>query len=186
MCIPVCPLSVLCVHGLYMSTVHFHSHTIFHSQSMLSLCWPIHVCPLSLCVCPLSVLCVPCLYMCTVYFQSYTISLAHRQRLHCAVPPFEGIFTSYTVVYWRVYAGIRHIPTSGFFWQRILTSVIINKQGTLRPFASPLCIYPPPFLAIHYWSYICTKHDWNLTAAIKIIGGCLAVFFGTLCIMYHV
>ena len=144
----MCPLSVVCVHSLYMSTVHFHSHTIFHSQSMLSLCWPIHVCPLSVCecplsvvcvhcqccvstlcsVCPLSVLCVHCLYMSTVYFQSYTISLAHRQRLHCAVPPFEGIFTS----------------------------------------------------------YICTKHDWNLTAAIKIIGGCLAVFFGTLCIMYHV
>ena len=54
------------------------------------------------------------------------------------------------VVYWRVYAGIRRIPTSGFFWQRILTSVIINKQGTFRPFASPLCVYPPPFLAIHY------------------------------------
>ena len=63
--------------------------------------------------------------MSTVYFQSYTISLAHRQRLHCAVPPFEGIFTS----------------------------------------------------------YICTKHDWNLTAAIKIIGGCLAVFFGH-CVLY--
>ena len=38
----------------------------------------------------------------------------------------------------------------GFFGQRMLTSVIINKQGTFRPFATPLCIYPPPFLAIHH------------------------------------
>jgi len=51
------------------------------------------------------------------------------------------------VVYWGVYAGIRRIPTSGFFD----TSVIINKQGTSRPFATPLCVYPPPFLAIHHW-----------------------------------
>jgi len=29
--------------------------------------------------------------------------------------------------------------------------VIINKQGTFRPFANPLCVYPPPFLAIHHW-----------------------------------
>jgi len=29
--------------------------------------------------------------------------------------------------------------------------VIINKQGTFRPFATPLCVYPPPFLAIHHW-----------------------------------
>ena len=50
-----------------------------------------------------------------------------------------------------VYAGIRRIPTSGFFSQRIVTSVIINKQGTFRPFATPLCVYPPPFLAIHHW-----------------------------------
>jgi len=49
-----------------------------------------------------------------------------------------------------VYAGIRRIPTSRLFWQRILTSVIINKQGTFRPFAAPLCVYPPPFLAIHH------------------------------------
>ena len=55
------------------------------------------------------------------------------------------------VVYWGVYAGIRRIPTSGFFGQHILTSVIINKQGTFRPFATPLCVYPPPFLAIHHW-----------------------------------
>jgi len=31
----------------------------------------------------------------------------------------------------------------------ILTSAIINKQGTFRPFAMPVCVYPPPFLAIH-------------------------------------
>jgi len=59
----------------------------------------------------------------------------------------------YAVVYWGVYAGIRRIPTSGFFGQRILTSVIINKQGTFRPFAMPLCVYPPPFLGIHHWKY---------------------------------
>ena len=119
----VCPLSVLCVHSLLcVSTV-----SVVCPLSVV--CVHCQCCVSTLCsVCPLSVLCVHCLYMSTVYFQSYTISLAHRQRLHCAVPPFEGIFTS----------------------------------------------------------YICTKHDWNLTAAIKIIGGCLAVFFGTLCIMYHV
>jgi len=55
------------------------------------------------------------------------------------------------VVYWGVYAGIRRIPTSGFFWQRILTSAVINKHGTFRPFATPVCVYPPPFLAIHHW-----------------------------------
>ena len=102
--IPVCPLSVLCVHGLYMSTVHFHTHTTelarsecllsagpflcVHFQwcvstfcicplftfththltstlSMLSLCWPIPVCPLS-------VLCVHGLYMSTVHFHTHT------------------------------------------------------------------------------------------------------------------
>jgi len=36
---------------------------------------------------------------------------------------------------------------------RLLTSVIINKQGTFRPFATPLYVYPPPFLAIHHCSY---------------------------------
>jgi len=34
---------------------------------------------------------------------------------------------------------------------RLLTSVIINKQGTSRPFATPFwCVYPPPFLAISH------------------------------------
>jgi len=42
----------------------------------------------------------------------------------------------------------------GFFGQRILTSVIINKQGTFRPFATPLCVYPPPFLGIHHCIYV--------------------------------
>jgi len=50
-----------------------------------------------------------------------------------------------------VLGGIRRIPTSGFFWQRILTSAVINKHGTFRPFATPVCVYPPPFLAIHHW-----------------------------------
>ena len=36
-----------------------------------------------------------------------------------------------------VLGGIRRIPTSGFFWQRILTSAIINRQGTFRPFVTP-------------------------------------------------
>jgi len=59
--------------------------------------------------------------------------------------------------------GIRRIPTSGFFWQRILTSVIINKQGTFRPFATPVCVYPPPFLAIHHclFSLLRRKRLWN-------------------------
>ena len=50
-----------------------------------------------------------------------------------------------------VFGGIRRIPTSGVFWQRILTSAIKNKHGTFRPFATPVCVYPPPFLAIHHW-----------------------------------
>jgi len=56
-----------------------------------------------------------------------------------------------SVVYWgytRVY-GVYQPP--GFFWQRILTSATINKQGTFRPFATPLSVYPPPVLAIHHW-----------------------------------
>jgi len=63
---------------------------------------------------------------------------------------------STAVVYWGVYAGICRIPTSGFFWQRILTSAIINKQGTFRPFATPVCVYPLPFLAMHHWSTVIT------------------------------
>jgi len=49
--------------------------------------------------------------------------------------------------YTRVYAVYQ---PPGYFGQRILTSVIINKQGTFRPIATPLCVYPPPFLAIHH------------------------------------
>ena len=56
----------------------------------------------------------------------------------------SGVLGGYTRVY-----GVYQPP--GFFWQRILTSVIINKQGTFRPFATPVCVYPPPFLAIHHW-----------------------------------
>ena len=56
--------------------------------------------------------------------------------------------------YMRVY-GVYQPPR--FFWQRILTSVIINKQGTFRPFATPICINPPPFLAIHHWRR-CLQH----------------------------
>ena len=50
-----------------------------------------------------------------------------------------------------VLRGIRRIPASGFFWQRILTSAIINKHWTFKPSATPVCVYPPPFLAIHHW-----------------------------------
>jgi len=70
------------------------------------------------------------------------------------------------VVYWGVYAGIRRIPTSGFFWQRILTSVITNKQGTFRPFTTPLCVYPPPFLAIQH----CVGHNiFFITASLLVL-----------------
>ena len=53
------------------------------------------------------------------------------------------------VVYWgggytRVYAVYQ---PPGFYEQRILTSVIINKQGMFRPFAYTH-LY---FLAIHHW-----------------------------------
>jgi len=54
--------------------------------------------------------------------------------------------TFFTYSQWCI--GVYQPP--GFFWQRILTSVIINKQGTFRPFATPHCMYPPPFLAIHH------------------------------------
>jgi len=59
-----------------------------------------------------------------------------------------------------VLGGIRgYTPYTNLqvFWQRILTSVIINKQGTFRPFSTALCVYPPPFLAIHHWC-----HLWHL------------------------
>jgi len=60
--------------------------------------------------------------------------------------------TVHPVVYWGVYAVYQ---PPGFFWQHILTSVIINKQGTFRPFATPLCVYPLPFLAIHHCVHHC-------------------------------
>jgi len=54
---------------------------------------------------------------------------------------------NWNALYTQVY-GVYQPP--GFFWQRILASVIINKQGTFSPLATPLCVYPPPFLAIHH------------------------------------
>jgi len=82
------------------------------------------------------------------------------------------------VVYWGVYAGIRRIPTcGGFFWQSILTSVIINKQGTFRPFATPHCIYPPPFLAIHHWAE--ALFTFSLTAS--SVHSCIQVKGKTAC-----
>jgi len=55
----------------------------------------------------------------------------------------SGVLGEYTRVY-----GVYQPP--GCLTAYILTSVIINKQGTLRPFATPVCVYPPPFLAIHH------------------------------------
>jgi len=77
------------------------------------------------------------------------------------------------VVYWGggytwVYAVYQ---PPGFHGQRILTSVIINKQGTFRPFATPLCVYPLPFLAIHHWPHPHIKlvhRTIGLSAAIGI------------------
>jgi len=47
--------------------------------------------------------------------------------------------TIYARDQWCIGGGIRgytaYTNFRGFFWQRILTSVIINKQGTFRPFA---------------------------------------------------
>jgi len=64
-----------------------------------------------------------------------------------------------------VLGGIRGYTTytnlRGFFGQRILTSVIINKQGTFRSFATPLCVYPPPFLAIHHCDHPRLTDKWQ-------------------------
>jgi len=61
---------------------------------------------------------------------------------------FNMVYKQWCIAwYTRVYAVYQ---PPGFFGQRILTSVIINMQGTFRPFATPLCVYPPPFLAIHH------------------------------------
>jgi len=64
-----------------------------------------------------------------------------------------------------------------FFWQRILTSVIINKQGTFRPFATPHCVYPPPFLAIHHWAE--ALFTFSLTAS--SVHSCIQVKGKTAC-----
>ena len=71
--------------------------------------------------------------------------------------------------YTRIY-GVYQPP--GFFWQRILTSVIINKQGTFRPFATPLCIYPPPFLTIHHWAWGYQNHSTQVHVAAGLPAGC--------------
>ena len=68
-----------------------------------------------------------------------------------------------------VMGGIQRIPASGYFWQRILTSVIINKQCTFRPFATPLCVYPPPFLAIHHWPQHILIHCASIAQCCKNI-----------------
>ena len=60
----------------------------------------------------------------------------------------------YPVVYWgytRVYAVYQ--PPGFFDSVYSPHAVIINKEGTFRPFATPLCVYPPQFLAIHHCLY---------------------------------
>ena len=55
----VCPQSVVCVHGLYMSTVRFHTHTaeLARRQCLLSagqfLCVHCQWCVSTVCICPL-------------------------------------------------------------------------------------------------------------------------------------
>ena len=88
-----------------------------------------------------------------------------------------------------VYAGIRRLPTSRFFWQRILTSVIINKQGTFRPFSTSLCVYPPPFLAIHHWVRVMIKFMTRIYSQVTVrvwsradvLGGKSPAFSAALC-----
>ena len=70
-----------------------------------------------------------------------------------------------------VYVGIRRIPTSGFSWTAYTHLSDHNKQGTFRPFATPLCVYPLPFLAIHHWPHPHIKlvhRTIGLSAAIGI------------------
>ena len=84
-----------------------------------------------------------------------------------------------------VYAGIRRIPTSGVFWQRILTSVITNKQGTFRPFChaplriptsifsnTPLGVWPQ-YIGLpkvtNRWTDAHTTHKLSLT--VTTVGG---------------
>ena len=76
------------------------------------------------------------------------------KQLHCNFYSADALHGTVNVVIQLtasgVLGGIRRISTFRFFWQCILTSVIINKQSTFRPFATPLCVYPPPFLALHH------------------------------------
>ena len=81
----------------------------------------------------------PCRFRAMLFFSYYCSTTALE-----VCTETSGVLGGYTRVY-----GVYQPP--GFFWQRILTSVIINKQGIFRPFATPLCVYPPPFLAIHHW-----------------------------------
>ena len=75
--------------------------------------------------------------------------------------------------YTRVYTVYQ---PPGFFWQRILTSVIINKQGTFRPFATPLCVYPPPFLAIHHCAWLVVFLCFTLLFWYSCVRCCAHVF----------
>ena len=97
----------------------------------------------------------------SIGFQSWSRFLADSLRVTWVINPAVGCHYTFRQAcsyprnqwciggYTRVYGVYQPL---GFFWQRIFTSAIINKQGTFRPFATPVCVYPPPFLAIHHCS----------------------------------
>ena len=67
---------MLCVHGLYMSTVHFHTRYLSTTQSMPSFCWPIHV---YFCVSTVCVVCQRSAYVHCSLSYTHTTSLARSQ-----------------------------------------------------------------------------------------------------------
>ena len=60
---------------------------------------------------------------------SHSTNIQFESILHQVLKMTPFARTQAAGVYWGVYAGIRSIPTSGVFWQRILTSFVIIKQG---------------------------------------------------------
>jgi len=74
------------------------------------------------------------------YYYRYSITHSHFHSISChnvfCLNAPSGVLGGGIRGY-TAYTNLR-----GFFWQRILTSVIINKQGTFRPVATPLCVYP--------------------------------------------
>ena len=83
--IPVCPLSVVCVHSLYLSTVRFHTHTTLSStQSMPSLCWSIQVYS---CVSTVSVVCPRSIYVhCSLSYTHYLSTTQSMPSLCWPIP----------------------------------------------------------------------------------------------------